>query len=196
MRATTLRDVLTFFRPAARAVLRAACDVHAARRPNDCGGSWRRSRWVLRNPFPLDGGAANIPYARRRRAAPILRRFAKPTLHFVTPGYFETMRSRVILRTDLHRRDNTRRDQPSEKVVIDDIAAAQFYPRGDAVGRKLLIRNLVRRRSKRSAKHGVEIIGIVAHQRHETLTEPGREGIFFVDGYGASASRDGPWNQR
>jgi putative ABC transport system permease protein len=175
-------NVLTFFRPA------------ALPSPEQRATFMRRVEERLRavpgvtavgaaQPFPLDGGNANIPYASEETGRTDPAAFRQANFHVVTPGYFEMIGARVISGRTFTGADNVQ-GPPAEKVVIDEMAAAQFYPRGDAVGRKLLIRNLFAGGAPNAPQNvAVEIIGVVAHQRHETLTEPGREGIFFVDAY-------------
>ena len=174
-------NVLTFFRPA------------AFPSPEQRDTFMRRVEERLRavpgvtavgaaQPFPLDGGTANIPYASEDTGSTDPAAFRQANFHVVTPGYFEMIGARLLKGRTFTTADNVQGQ--AEKVVIDDIAAAQFYPRGDAVGRRLLIRNLFGGGAPNAPQNvAVEIIGVIAHQRHETLTELGREGIFFVEAY-------------
>jgi putative ABC transport system permease protein len=172
--------VLTFFRPA------------ALPSPEQRATFMRRVEERLRavpgvvavgaaQPFPLDGGASNIPYASEEAGSVDPAAFRQANFHVVTPGYFEMMGARLLQGRTFSSADNVQ-DQAA-RVVIDDMVAALWYPRGDAVGRKLLIRNLFAGGPNAPQNVAVEIIGVVAHQRHETLIEPGREGLFFVDAY-------------
>ena len=130
-------------------------------------------------PFPLDGGGSNIPWATEEAGSADPSAFRQANFHIVTPGYFEMMRSRVLQGRTFTPADNTAGQTP--KVVIDDMVAARAYPDGSAVGRWLLVRNLFGGGPNAPTNVRVEIIGVVAHHRHETMTEPGREGIFFVE---------------
>ena len=139
-------------------------------------------------PLPLDGGTANIPWATEEAGSADPAAFRQANFSYVTPGYFETMRTRLLAGRTFTAADNTR--EQAEKVVIDELVAAQAYPNGSAVGRTLLVRNLFGGGPNAPVNTKVEIIGVVAHQRHESLTDVGREGIFFVDAYaGYVASR-------
>jgi putative ABC transport system permease protein len=114
--------------------------------------------------------------------------FRQANLHLVTPGYFDAIGARLLDGRTFTDADNQAGPQ-SEKVVVDDRLALQAFPEGSAVGRRLLIRNL---NPGPGAPQNVtvEVIGVVAHQRHESLTAIGREGIFFVDAYlGFGANR-------
>jgi putative ABC transport system permease protein len=142
-------------------------------------------------PFPLDGGTANIPWATEEAGSVDPSAFKQANFFTVSPGYFEMMRTRLLAGRTFTEADNT--PETAAKVVIDDLVAAEAYPNGSAVGRSLLVRNL-QGGPNAPTNVKVEIIGVVAHQRHETLTAPGREGIFFVDAYNGSFG--GRWGVR
>jgi putative ABC transport system permease protein len=91
------------------------------------------------------------------------------------------MKTRVIAGRTFIEDDN--KADHSNKVVIDDMVAARAYPNGSPVGKTLLVRNLRGGGPNAPFNDRVEIIGVVAHQRHESLATPGREGIYFVDAY-------------
>jgi len=172
--------VLTFLRPAARPT------------PEQRATLIRQTEERLRavpgvvavgaaNPLPLDGGTANIPWATEEAGSVDPSAFRQANLHFVTPGYFDAMQARLLEGRTFTDADN-QPGPPAQKVVIDEMVAAQAFPAGSAVGRRLLVRSL------NPGPNGplntpVEVIGVVAHQRHESLTSVGREGIFFVDAY-------------
>ncbi len=60
----------------------------------------------------------------------------------------------------------------------------RLFPHETAVGKRILIR------IRTPEPEWVEIIGVVAHQRDESLTEAGREQIYFTDGFlGNGAAR-------
>jgi putative ABC transport system permease protein len=96
------------------------------------------------------------------------------------PGYFEMMRT--PLRAGRTFTDDDR--QPGRlRVVVDERLAARAYPTESAIGRPLLLR------LGGQNPQTFEIIGVVAHQRHASLAEDGREALFFVDGSGGFANR-------
>jgi putative ABC transport system permease protein len=172
--------VLTFFRPPARPT------------PDQRAAFMRQVEERLRalpgvvavgaaGPFPLDGSAANIPWATEEAGSADPAAFRQANFHVVTPGYFDMMQARVLQGRTFTAADNVAGQ--AAKVVIDDMVAAAAYPDGRAVGRRLLIRNLFGGGPNAPQNVPVEIIGVIAHQRHETLVEPGREGIFFVEAY-------------
>jgi len=133
------------------------------------------------NPLPLDGGTANIPWATEERGSADPSAFRQANFHLVTPGYFEAMQSRLLSGRTFTEADN-QLGPPSAKVVIDALLAAQAFPDGQAVGRTLLVRNLAPGPNAPTNLR-VEVVGVVAHQRHESLTTEGREAIFFVDAF-------------
>jgi len=134
------------------------------------------------SPFPLDGANANIPWATEEAGSADPSAFRQANFSYVTPGYFEMMRTRLLAGRTFTDADNT--PEQSAKVVIDDMVAAQAYPNGEAVGRWLLVRNLGGGGQNAPTNVRVEVIGVVAHQRRESVAEAGREAIFFVDAYG------------
>jgi hypothetical protein len=91
------------------------------------------------------------------------------------------MKTRLLGGRTFVEADNT--PSTSLKVVIDDVLAARAYPNQSPVGKTLLVRNL-RGGPNAPQNDEVQVIGVVAHQRHESLATPGREAIFFVDAYG------------
>jgi putative ABC transport system permease protein len=124
------------------------------------------------SPLPLDGGTANMPYGTEAAAAdPTL--FAQAAVHNVQPGYFEAMRTRVVEGRVFTDQDN---NPDARTVVVDRLLAARTFPGQSAVGKRLLMRI--------AGQNPVpfEIIGVVAHQRHATLSADGREAVFFLDG--------------
>ena len=124
------------------------------------------------NPLPLDGGTANMPYGTEAAAAdPTL--FAQATVHNVQPGYFEAMRTRVLEGRTFTEQEN---NPDARTVVVDRLLAARTFPGQSAIGKRLLMRI--------AGQNPVpfEIIGVVAHQRHASLAQDGREAVFFLDG--------------
>jgi putative ABC transport system permease protein len=61
--------------------------------------------------------------------------------------------------------------------IIDQQLAEKAFPRQSAVGKRILIR------IKTPEAEWVEVIGVVAHQREESLADRGREQVYFVDGF-------------
>jgi putative ABC transport system permease protein len=132
-------------------------------------------------PLVLDGGNANIPWATEEVGSVDPSAFRQANFFIVRPGYFETMKTKVIAGRTFTEDDN--KADRANKVVIDDMVAARAYPNGSPVGKTLLVRNLRANGPNAPFNDRVEIIGVVAHQRHESLATPGREGMFFVDAY-------------
>ena len=90
----------------------------------------------------------------------------------VLPGYFETLRTRVIEGRTFGANDNA----PGRNVaVIDELLAAKAFPHQSAIGKRVFVNlpNAV----------WLEVIGVVAHQRQATLADAGREQIYLTDGF-------------
>ena len=124
-------------------------------------------------PFPLDGGFSPIRWG-LEPAASDPSKFQAADAIFVTPGYFANMRTPVLDGRTFTEADN---DPKRNLVVIDDILAKKAYPGESAVGKRLLIR------VRSPEPEWVEIIGVVKHERGSGLAEPGREQIYFADGF-------------
>ena len=131
------------------------------------------------NPLPLDGGLLNVPWATDRGAADPSA-FRQANFFVVRPGYFEALKTRLIAGRTFTEDDNQAR---TDKVVIDEIVAARAFPHESPVGRTLLVRNLRTAAPNAPQNERVEVIGVVGHQRHESLAAEGREAIYFVDRY-------------
>jgi hypothetical protein len=92
----------------------------------------------------------------------------------VLPGYFEVMRTPLLEGRTFTEDDN---QTDGHLVIIDKFLAAKAFPGQSAVGKKILIRVYT------PEAEWVEIVGVVAHQREESLAEPGREHMYLPDSY-------------
>ena len=124
-------------------------------------------------PAPLDGRQGNARYGTEEAAADPSK-FQQADVHVVLPGYFETLRTRLIAGRTFTEDDNA----PTRTVVvIDDQLAAKAFHGKPAVGERLFIR------ARGNEPEWVQIIGVVAHQRSSSLATPGREAMYLADGY-------------
>ena len=132
------------------------------------------------NPFPLTGGYSPIRWGLEDALADASKFKALDPL-IVLPGYFETMRTPLLEGRTFKEDDN----QPGRtQVVVDKMLADRAYPGQSAVGKRILIR------IQTPEPVWVEIIGVVAHQRGVSLSDPGREQAFFTDAYIGSGATD------
>ncbi|HXB73205.1 MAG TPA: ABC transporter permease [Candidatus Acidoferrales bacterium] len=137
------------------------------------------------SPFPLDGGLANMRWGLEDAVADPAR-FRQANVFFVLPGYFETLRTKLIEGRTFTEADNS----PDAKVVvIDRILASKAFPHGSAVGKRLFMRVIT------PEPLWYDVIGVVEHQRHESLSADGREAGYFTDGY-AGPGAVGRWALR
>ncbi len=125
------------------------------------------------SPFPLAGGFGPIRWG-TEQALSDPTKFQAVDFQIVLPGYFETLRTPLLAG-----RTFTEADNASERnvVVIDKFLAAKAFPNESAVGKRILIR------LRTPEPEWVEVIGVVGHQRNTSLSEPGREQIYFTDGF-------------
>jgi predicted permease len=126
------------------------------------------------SPLPLDGTQFNSRWGKEDAVADPAR-FQQANVHVVMPGYFETMRTRVLAGRAFTDVDN---DSASRSVIIDDVLAAKAFPGETAVGKRLFIRTV-----RSPEAEWLDVIGVVEHQRHEGLTTARREAIFVTDGF-------------
>jgi predicted permease len=124
-------------------------------------------------PFPLAGDFSPIRWG-TEEALSDPGKFQAVDFQIVLPGYFEAMRTPLIAGRTFTDADNV----PGRNlVVIDQLLADKAFPRQSAVGKRILIR------IRTPEAEWVEVIGVVAHQRDESLAERGREQVYFADAF-------------
>jgi len=129
-------------------------------------------------PLPLDGQLVNGRWGTEAAAADPAK-FRQANFHIVVPGYFETLRTRLIAGRTFTDADNTidpRSDLPRQ-IIVDDALAALAFHGEPAVGRRLLLRITT------PEAEWYEIVGVVAHQRHSSLATAGPEAVFVPNGH-------------
>ena len=136
-------------------------------------------------PIPLDGTNSLVRWG-TEAALTDASLFQQGIVHWVLPGYFEAMGTRLIAGRTFTEADNV----PGPRlVIIDDQLAQMAFPNQSAVGKRLLARI----NTEQAEVH--EVIGVVQHQRHTSLALPGEEALFVTDGYGGFG-RAGRWAVR
>ena len=120
--------------------------------------------------LPFDGGSGSIPWATEAGAAdPNL--FQQADLRYLRPGYFETMRTRVLEGRTFTAADN----QPDlQLAVIDEVFARMAFPGTSAVGKTLLAR------ATGGPNLPFQVIGVVQHQRNLSPAEDSRQTMFLA----------------
>jgi putative ABC transport system permease protein len=132
------------------------------------------------SPFPLAGGFSPIRWG-TEEALSDPGKFQATDNEAVLPGYFETMRIRLLAGRFFTDADNL----PGRNVVIiDDVLANKAFHGQSAIGKRILIR------ARTPEAEWVEIIGVIAHQHAVSLTEPGREQVYFADAFLGSGTVD------
>jgi len=124
-------------------------------------------------PFPLTGDFSPIRWG-TEDAAKDAGRFQATDFEIVLPGYFEAMRTPVLAGRTFTEDDNL---PGRNNVIVDQMLAAKAFPGQSAVGKRILTR------VRTPEAEYVQIVGVVAHQRERSLAEPGREQIYFTDGF-------------
>jgi len=124
-------------------------------------------------PLPLAGGFSPIRWG-LEPALSDPSKFQAVDFQIVLPGYFEVLHTPLVAGRTFTDADNA----PDRKgVLIDQMLAAKAFPGESAIGKRLLIR------LRTSEPERVEVVGVVAHQRDTSLAVPGREQIYFTDGF-------------
>jgi predicted permease len=136
-------------------------------------------------PFPLTGNYSPIRWGLEDALAdPSKFKATDPVI--VRPGYFEAMHAPLLEGRTFTSQD----DQPGRNyAVIDKILADRAFPGQSAVGKRILIR------IQTPQPVWVEIIGVVAHERGVSLSEPGRENVYLTDMY-VGGGAPGFWGLR
>jgi len=131
--------------------------------------------------FPLKnhGPVMSVPWGTEETFPdPAKRQVAD--LGYVLPGYFETLRTRLVAGRTFTEEDNV----PGRNVaVVDQFLTAKAFPNQSAIGKRIVIPFI--------DPPWLEVIGVVAHQRQTSLAEPGLAQIYLTDGfYGIGISRN------
>lgn len=147
-------------------------------------------------PFPLTGQFSPIRWG-TLDAARDPNRFQATDFQFVLPHYFETLRTPLLAGRTFTDEDNSPQTPvpPGEigqtaqnarlghnVVIVDEALAVKAFPGESAVGKHILIR------VRTPQAEPVEIIGVVGHQRVNSVAEVGREQIYFTDAFVGSGA--------
>jgi predicted permease len=124
-------------------------------------------------PFPLAGGFSTIRWGSEEALADNTK-YQAVDWQIVQPGYFETIGTPLIEGRTFTQADN---DPQRNVVVVDQFLAAKAFPNESAIGKRILVR------IRTPEPELVEVIGVVGHQRTVSLSDPGREQVFFTDGF-------------
>ncbi len=122
-------------------------------------------------PLPLSGVQMNGRYG-DPEALSNPDRYRQADYRGVLPGYFEALGTRL-----LEGRTFTAADQADSTnvVVVDEKLARTLWPDEAAVGRRFLVRVVS------PEPQWVEVVGVVEHQRHQSLAAEGRETVYYTD---------------
>jgi predicted permease len=124
-------------------------------------------------PFPLTGGFSPIRWGTEEAQADPSK-YQATDFEIVLPGYFETMRTPLLAGRTFTEDDNL----PGRNyVIVDQALANKAFPGQSAVGKRILTR------IRTPQAEWVQIVGVVGHQREESLAIPGREQIYFPDAF-------------
>jgi predicted permease len=131
-------------------------------------------------PLPLTGGYSPIRWGLEPALADPSK-FQAADFQFVLPGYFETMHTRLLEGRTFTESDNynphTPRSTARKLVIIDEMLAGKAFPHQSAVGKRIL------ERAATPEAEWAEVVGVVEHQRENSLAEAGREQVYFTDGF-------------
>jgi putative ABC transport system permease protein len=130
-------------------------------------------------PLPLGGGEQYLVYSYGTSDASDEQwSQTKADYKAVLPGYLEAMDARLVAGRFFtmadHRADSRR------VVMIDEKLATRAFPGGDAVGRQLDVSVFAfDTTGMRTVRVSAEVVGVVGNIRAESLTEDGREAVYF-----------------
>jgi predicted permease len=124
-------------------------------------------------PFPLTGDFSTIRWGTEQALADNTK-YQAVDWQVVLPGYFVTLRTPLLEGRTFTEADN---DPARNVVIVDPVLAAKAYPGQSPIGKRILIR------LRTPEPEWVEVVGVVAHQRDESLADPGREQVYFTNGF-------------
>jgi len=92
----------------------------------------------------------------------------------VLPGYFQTVRTPILEGRAFTEADNA----PDQNVVVvDEFLARRAFGAERPIDKRILIR------VRTPEPEWVRIVGVARHIRGNSLAEPGREQVYFTDGF-------------
>jgi putative ABC transport system permease protein len=123
--------------------------------------------------LPLDGSVAN---GRIGPEAAIADQslYRQANAKAILPEYFETLGTRLIAGRTFTDADNA---SNQKLIIIDEKIASRLFPHESAIGKRVASRVI----TPEAVLY--EVVGVVAHQRHESMAADGFDGMFFSDGY-------------
>lgn len=130
------------------------------------------------NRFPFEPGFFPIRWGTEEAQADASK-FQATDSEIVLPGYFEAMHVPLLEGRTFTDDDNLPK---RDFVVVDDLLARKAFHGQSAVGRRILVR------VRTPEAEWVQIIGVVRHQRETSLTELGREQVYFTDAFVGSGA--------
>jgi putative ABC transport system permease protein len=96
----------------------------------------------------------------------------------VLPGYFEAMDARIVSGRPLLQADNQINSR--RVVVVDEKLAQRAWPNEEAVGKQLDVTVFTfDQTGMKTVRTPAEVVGVVGNIRAESLTEDGREAVYF-----------------
>jgi putative ABC transport system permease protein len=125
-------------------------------------------------PLPLQSGALFAGRYGLEEALTDESKYGQADYRIVLPGYLQTMRTRLLSGRNFSPADFS---DSSRVVMIDDVLARKLWPDKSPLGERMLIRVTT------LEPQWVEVIGVVEHQRSQSLAVEGRETVYFTDRY-------------
>jgi len=127
------------------------------------------------SPLPLDGQDANMRWGPvGAQNDPSL--FQQATTHIIRPNFFQAMHVRIIAGRTFNPAEN---DTSSRAIIIDRDLAAKAFP--GQTPQSIIGKQMFSRITTPEAQM-YQVIGVVDHVRHLTLSTPGREAAFLPEG--------------
>jgi putative ABC transport system permease protein len=124
------------------------------------------------NPLPMDGNASNVRWGPGEALNnPAL--YQQADFRGVLPDYFTVMKTQLIDGRFFDANDNA---PDLNRTIIDNVMAAKAFPGQKAVGQRFVAR------TGGPEPEWFEVIGVVKHQRNESLAADGRETMYVSTG--------------
>ena len=118
---------------------------------------------------PLVPGGASFGFAIQGRPAPPVQEWPIASWASVTPGYFRALRIRSVAGRLIEPTDDVSR---SDVVLVNETMARRFWPDRSPVGARITF--------EADQKHWLEVVGVVADVRSETLGMPAKPQVYVA----------------
>ena len=122
------------------------------------------------NGLPLSGNGGSGTTTPDSKAGPADQPYLEADWRFITPGYFETVSTKLLAGRYFDEHDN---ETSAPVAIIDESMAKMYWPSEDPIGKR------IKRGSTQSTAPWMTIVGVVKHVRLGSLERPSRVQLYM-----------------